>query len=60
MRPSTTSPPLPICLEAPLDPTAEVHEVHALSLRASVYVSDPYRAHERVLARLAQLRARRA
>ena len=38
---------------------AEADEVHALSLRASLYVNDPYRAHERVLARLAQRRAQR-
>ena len=38
---------------------AESAEVHALSLRCSLYVNDPYRAHERVLARLATLRAQR-
>ena len=39
---------------------AEADEVHALSLRCSLYVNDPYRAHERVLARLARLAQRRA
>jgi hypothetical protein len=38
---------------------AEAAEVHALTLRHSLYANDPARAHERVVQRLAALRAAR-
>lgn len=38
---------------------AENAEVHALSLRCSLYVNDPLRAHARIVARLGQRRAAR-
>lgn len=38
---------------------AESTEVHALTIQHSLYVNDPYRAGQRVRARLAQLRAER-
>lgn len=38
---------------------AESDEVHQLTMQHSLYANDPRRAHERVLARLARLRAQR-
>ena len=39
---------------------AEAREVHTLAIQHSLYTNDPHRAHQRVLARLADLRSRRA
>lgn len=38
---------------------AEAAEVHQLTLQHSLYTNDPHRAHQRVQARLAELRAQR-
>ncbi|MDF7815354.1 hypothetical protein [Hymenobacter sp. YC55] len=38
---------------------AESTEFHALAIRHSLYANDPYRARERVVSRLAMLRAER-